>query len=95
MPASRLVRTLDGEPDFFAMRDGERHFTRLLTWLPGRPLFGTERTPEQMRGIGDALGRLAGGLAGFSHPAADHAIVWDLRRAPTFWSARITSPMPN
>ncbi|WP_279478753.1 phosphotransferase [Aureimonas sp. SK2] len=82
VPASRLVRTLDGEPECLAERDGERHFTRLLTWLPGRPLFGTQRTPAQMRGVGAALGRLAKGLFTFSHPAATHEIVWDLRHAP-------------
>lgn len=82
VPASRLVRTLDGAPEFFAPCDGEHHFTRLLTWLPGRPLFGAARTPAQMLALGTALGRLAKGLADFSHPAAEHEIVWDIRRSP-------------
>ena len=82
VPASRLVRTLDGAPEFFAERDGERHFTRLLTWLPGRPLFGLPQTAAQMRSIGTALGRLTQALSDFTHPAADHEIVWDIRRSP-------------
>ncbi|WP_061938705.1 phosphotransferase [Aureimonas sp. AU22] len=82
VPASRLVRTLAGEAEFLAERGGERHVTRLLTWLPGRPLFGAPRTPRQMRSIGTSLGRLASGLSSFSHPAAVHEIVWDIRRSP-------------
>ncbi|GGE07395.1 aminotransferase [Aureimonas endophytica] len=82
VPASRLVPTLDGAAEFFAERDGERHFTRLLTYLPGRPLFGAPPTPERMRAIGTALGRLARGLADFRHPASEHEIVWDLRHSP-------------
>ncbi|WP_168990414.1 phosphotransferase [Aureimonas flava] len=82
VPAPRLVRTRAGETAFPAPHGGERHVARLLTWLPGRPLLGTPRSPRQMRALGAALGRLTAGLAGFSDPAAAHEIVWDIRRAP-------------
>ncbi len=82
VPASRLVPTVDGASEFLAEKHGQPHFTRLLTWLPGRPLFGTPQTMPQMRALGAALGQLAKALSSFRHPAADHEIVWDLRRVP-------------
>ncbi len=82
VPASRVVPTTRGEAEFVVERDGERHVARLLTFLPGTILCGTPATTTQMRAVGAALGRLARALADFSHPAADHEIVWDIRQSP-------------
>ncbi|WP_182083973.1 phosphotransferase [Aureimonas sp. ME7] len=81
VPASRLVPGLDGAHEFLAQRDGNAHFARLLTWLPGRPLYGAPQTGTQMRALGQMLGRLARALETFHHPSEDHDIVWDIRRA--------------
>ncbi|MFN6925538.1 MAG: phosphotransferase [Tabrizicola sp.] len=54
---------------------------RLLTWLPGTPLAHVPRTPTLSTAIGRALGRLDTALAGFTHPAADHHLLWDIRNA--------------
>lgn len=54
---------------------------RLLTWLPGTPLAHLPRTSLLAAAIGTALGRLDAALADFTHPAADHHILWDIRNA--------------
>jgi hydroxylysine kinase len=54
---------------------------RCVTYLPGRPLHGTAATPSQRRSLGAFLARLDLALAGFEHPADDHDLLWDLKRA--------------
>ncbi|MCZ0733512.1 phosphotransferase [Phreatobacter sp. AB_2022a] len=54
---------------------------RCLTYLAGRPLHLTERSPAQRRRLGAFLARLDRALAGFRHPAEDHDLLWDLKKA--------------
>ncbi|MBN8941264.1 MAG: phosphotransferase [Rhizobiales bacterium] len=54
---------------------------RCLTYLEGRPLHLTERSTAQRRNLGTFLGRLDRALAGFRHPAENHDLLWDLKRA--------------
>jgi Ser/Thr protein kinase RdoA (MazF antagonist) len=60
---------------------GERHAVRLVSWLAGKPLAESARTPEVLHSLGRALGRLDRALQGFIHPGALRELDWDIRRA--------------
>jgi hydroxylysine kinase len=55
---------------------------RVLTWLDGTPLAHAPRSPAQTRSIGTALARLTAALLDYTHPAADHRLLWDIRQFP-------------
>lgn len=75
LPAPRVIAATDGRM-ILPTPDGA---LRLLTWLPGTPLAHLPRSPTLAAAIGTALGRLDAALAGFTHPAADHHLLWDIR----------------
>lgn len=75
LPTPRVVPARDGR-QIVPTPDGA---LRLLTWLPGAPLAHLPRTPALAGAIGAALGQLDAALVGFSHPAADHHLLWDIR----------------
>ncbi|MBO0857639.1 MAG: aminotransferase class III-fold pyridoxal phosphate-dependent enzyme [Chloracidobacterium sp.] len=62
---------------------GMKHFVWMVTWLPGLPLGKIKRhSPELLRDIGRAVGRIDRALADFDHPF-DHPAIrrhlhWDL-----------------
>jgi 4-aminobutyrate aminotransferase-like enzyme/Ser/Thr protein kinase RdoA (MazF antagonist) len=63
-----------------ADRTGNVFLARMLTWVEGTPL--AEVSPHSaglLRGLGRFLGRLDAALMDFSHPAANRALVWDLK----------------
>ena len=94
LPVSRVVETVDGETEFFAVADGQRHVVRLLTYLPGNVLASAERTSGQVPAIGRLLGELSVALSSFAHPAAADEILWDMQRAAKLLSltSSISSP---
>jgi Ser/Thr protein kinase RdoA (MazF antagonist) len=53
---------------------------RLLSWCPGTPLAHLPRSAALATATGDALARLTLALKGFRDPAADHVLLWDIRR---------------
>ncbi len=61
--------------------DGRRCIARLHSFLPGTSLGASPRGPECLRDLGATLARLGRALRGFFHPAADHELPWDLKRA--------------
>jgi 4-aminobutyrate aminotransferase-like enzyme/Ser/Thr protein kinase RdoA (MazF antagonist) len=63
-------------------RDGEHHWVRLLSYVPGR-LWADVRPhePSLLRSLGHVLGTLDATLQDFEHPAAERALKWDLARA--------------
>jgi hypothetical protein len=78
LPIPRVVPALDGRT-MIPTPDGT---LRLFTWLPGKPLAHLPRSPDLAAAIGQALGRLDAALLGFSHPSADHRLLWDIRNTP-------------
>ena len=60
---------------------GERHSLRMVSWLPGRPLAESERSPAVLNSLGQMLGRMDRALQGFIHPGALRELDWDIRRA--------------
>jgi len=61
--------------------DGRRFITRLLSFLPGTLLDEAAPSPALRREVGAAAARLARALGGFFHPAARHALLWDIMQA--------------
>ncbi len=77
LPVPQVIRTLSGRP-----QAATSHGTlRLFSYLTGKPQYLTPRTPAQCAAIGTMAARLSLGLAGFSHPAANHVLQWDIKQA--------------
>jgi len=57
------------------------HLMRVLTWLDGAPLATLPSSPAQAASVARLGARLARAMQGFSDPAADHALQWDIKRA--------------
>jgi len=55
---------------------------RLLTWLPGTPLFETQIDEAQLEKLGRTLGILSASLADFEHPLARRPFIWDALQLP-------------
>ena len=77
LPVPRVIRCLDGRTEAVTPHG----VLRLLTYLDGQPQYLTPRSPAQCAAMGGVAARLSLGLQGFSHPAADHVLQWDIKRA--------------
>ena len=83
LPVPRVIRTTEGAlSDTVKGADGRRHIVRLLSYMPGIDLGEVAQTPTLHRNLGATVARLDLALRGFFHPAADHVLLWDLKRAP-------------
>lgn len=60
---------------------GSEHVVRLLTFLPGEPIYRTASSRQQTENLGRCLARIGLALQDFRHPAASHDILWDLKGA--------------
>lgn len=82
----RLVPAADGQELVeIASPAGDRHWVRLLTFLPGR-LWSELAAPTRRRGsllesLGATLGKVDRGLADFDSPDAHRELKWDLAQA--------------
>jgi 4-aminobutyrate aminotransferase-like enzyme/Ser/Thr protein kinase RdoA (MazF antagonist) len=71
------IATVDGE-------DRSPHFVRLLTFHPSALLAEVNpHTPDLLRSLGHFLGEIDKALDGFTHPAAQRDLKWDLQG--TLW----------
>jgi len=61
----RLVRSAGGGDMVNVAKNGKEHKVRLITWLHGKTLSSTPRTPEQMRDLGRFMGGVSRGFQGF------------------------------
>ncbi len=61
--------------------DGSTHLVRLLTFMPGRHLEGPDLDLAAIAAFGAVSARLGRSLRGFFHPAAGHALLWNVREA--------------
>jgi len=78
LPIQRLLPLNDGSA-ILPLPEGR---LRVFTYLPGTPLANGPRPVPQSRAIGTALATLTAALANFTHPAADHDLLWDIRQFP-------------
>jgi len=82
--APRIIPSNTGEeivvvPD----NEGNKHFVRLLTYLPGRVLAKMNpHTPELLTDFGTFMGSLTKALETFEHPATHRDFYWDLKNSP-------------
>ena len=60
---------------------GARHALRMVSWLSGKPLAESARTPDLLHSLGRMMGRMDRALQGFIHPGALRVLDWDIRRA--------------
>jgi len=78
----RPVAASNGEGTASVAIDGRDHALRLFTFVPGRPLRGTSRSPELADAIGRFMGRLSRAMQGFGHPGAHRpGFIWNLDSA--------------
>jgi Ser/Thr protein kinase RdoA (MazF antagonist) len=79
----RVIATGSGDEIAAARdQDGNEHFVRLVTWIPGTTLAEvTPHAPELLADFGGFLGRLDRALTGFTHPAMRRSFHWDIARA--------------
>jgi hydroxylysine kinase len=61
--------------------DGSIRVVRLLSFLTGTPMHAVEATGTLRRNLGQCAARLARGLRHFSHPGANHKLLWDIQHA--------------
>ncbi|MBC9246337.1 phosphotransferase [Paracoccus sp. 11-3] len=78
LPVPAGIATMDGAS--LAQADGVT--IRVLSWLPGMPLYRTASTPALRHSIGQTLARLDLGLQGLFHPAGRRRLIWDLQHFP-------------
>lgn len=92
LPLQRLLLSREGEVEVSVEVGVSTRVVRLLTWLPGVPVF--ERPPDRngMEALGATLGRLTSALSSFDHPAAHRDFVWDAARLPLVADLRPAYP---
>ncbi len=78
----RIVATRSGHDAQTISVAGQPHLARMVTFLPG-DLYAnaTPHPPALQNSLGEFLGRLDRTLEGFSHPAANRYLRWDLKHA--------------
>lgn len=83
LPVPRVLPTVSGDP-LFRWRDasGSIHTGWLASYLSGVPMAERPRTEIQAARFGTLAARLGRALRGFSDPASEHDLLWDLRHAP-------------
>ena len=75
------VSKLRSETGLITLDDGRVSILRMLTYLPGLPLSQSPRTAAQRRALGGVLARMDLALRDFTHPAADHELLWNVAAA--------------
>lgn len=82
LPVPHLVRAKDGQLiHWHTHRTGASHAVRLMTFLPGVPLYKVERSTAQRIALGRALAQLDMALTGFDIEQPYQTFLWDTQRA--------------
>lgn len=81
LPLPRVIAMRDGALNGMAVRDGQAHYIRLLSWLDGSILQDAATGPLLARRMGRFLARLGIALRDFDHPGAGLPLLWDMKRA--------------
>lgn len=81
LPVPRLIRSADDCYENHVSIGGETWIVRLMTFLAGSPLSGTETSGSLLQEMGRTLATVDTGLRDFRHPASDHDLLWDISKA--------------
>ncbi len=82
LPVPRVCNTLTGAiQSRTALNGGEWCTVRLLSYVPGRPIADATCPPAVRNKLGEYLARIGKALRDFSHPHADHPLLWDMKKA--------------
>ena len=82
LPVQRLLPDRQGAPSVeIEDAQGRTRVVRLFSYLEGLPMPQARKSAAQRSQVARALARLDRALAGFSHPAAQCELPWDIQRA--------------
>ena len=85
LPVPRLIRTLNGEQiTRVESGKGEQHAVHCITLLKGMQFGDAASGPSALEAAGALAGQAASAMSGFFHPAAGHALFWDVRHLEAF-----------
>jgi 4-aminobutyrate aminotransferase-like enzyme/Ser/Thr protein kinase RdoA (MazF antagonist) len=79
LPVPRVLRARDGDLHGHVELDGRRHAVHLIEFLPGDRAEPETFDLDALRHYGASVARVGRALRGFFHPAADRALLWDMR----------------
>ncbi|MCH7853593.1 MAG: phosphotransferase [Proteobacteria bacterium] len=78
-----VLRTTSGEYSFVLESEGRSHVLRIVSYLEGKPLGAAVPDAKLARNMGRYLARLGRALSDFTHPGANHSLLWDMKQAAT------------
>ncbi len=82
LPVPRLFEANTSVPCVEVLdNQGLAHHARLLSYLPGMLVGEAPDDPRMMHALGAVTAKIGVGLRGLFHPAADHPLAWDIKRA--------------
>lgn len=81
LPNPRVIPTLSGAADVPHDFGGKTCRVRLLSWAEGEALAGSNLSPGWQSRLGALVARMDLGFRGFSHPAQNRRLLWDLQEA--------------
>lgn len=81
LPVPRIQPTTAGQAETSVEIDGVLLRVRLVSYLAGMPQYLTEPSTALMPQLGGTLAQLDNALRGFTHPAANRSLLWDISRA--------------
>lgn len=94
LPVPRILRTPEGHAQVsFEDASGVERTARILKYLSGRLLGDSAPSSRQRAACGRFGGRLSRALVGFEHPAAQRAVIWDVRHVG--YLPRLLEQMPS
>ncbi len=81
LPVPRLIPDLERNSEVeLRLADGRPCIARMISFLPGIPLASAaHRNPQVRACMAESIARLGRAFRGFSHPAADHELLWDIK----------------
>jgi Ser/Thr protein kinase RdoA (MazF antagonist) len=77
----RIMETRSGALSTEIRNAGASHVLRVVSYVPGTPVEGTEPGPELAYELGRCLAQLDSALRDFSHPGESQVLLWDMQRA--------------
>jgi 4-aminobutyrate aminotransferase-like enzyme/Ser/Thr protein kinase RdoA (MazF antagonist) len=82
VPIAPPRRTIQGGATGSVAIDGADHAVQLVAFIHGATFPDGPPSPSRRRSVGAAVARLDRALAGFTHPLALRALLWDVTRLP-------------